>query len=280
MPVYAKSSVYQLPASVKRARGRPPNVGAAQAQMITEDMGDYRALKARNAPQGDITAAINATARNLIQRYGWDDPLHARSIKDQEQSVDKAADEDQQRQRDSTLKKVREEVKKIWRRNLLSGAGTAAQPSTDIVDLIKIFAAKPRRQQDYKIWAKSKPRPKLEMEVDVQHAAKVRAIVPGAATPPRISTWNAVASQWYKAASPKDKKVARKRARRAHRKAMREWEASASAMPNSPEEAIKFMEASQTFLSDLMHFFATRTSGIAVMFLSGPAGSSLMSALP
>lgn len=41
-------------------------------------------------------------------------------------------------------------------------------------------------------------------------------------------------------------------------------------------DTARFMEASQLFLSDLMHFFASRSSGIAIMFLSGPHGSSLM----
>ncbi|VDC01276.1 unnamed protein product [Peniophora sp. CBMAI 1063] len=277
MPVHASATIRRPPTLAKRARGRPPNAGAAQTRIIIEDIGIYQALKTRNAPQSDITVAVNGTARKLIKLYGWDDPLRACTMKDTGAGVDAAVDEGEQKLRDVTLKRVRNEVKKIWRKNLERKESTGIRPSADIADLIKIFATKPRRKQDYKVWATLKPRPSLEAAVDIRHAARVRDTALTAVAPPRVSTWNAVASERFKEASPKEKKMARKIARRAHKKALQAWEAGASALPTSPEEAVQFMEASQMFLSDLMHFFASRTSGIAVMFLSGPAGSSLIS---
>ncbi|VDC02604.1 unnamed protein product [Peniophora sp. CBMAI 1063] len=263
--------------NAKRARGRPPNAGPLQTQIIVDNVGEYRSLKARRAPQSDISVAVNKMSRQLIQQFGWDSPLRASGVVERGEHDDSTPEEGQQKRKDETLKKVRKEVMKIWRKTLTIEAEPSIQGSPQLIDLIKTFASKPRRRQDYKIWAKSKPRPALEKEVDSRHAAALESIEPGSTPPPRVSIWNTVASEWYKLAGPKDKKVTRKQARRIHRRAMKEWEASASTMPQSPEEAIRFMERSQTFLGDLMHFFANRISGIAIVFLSGPEGSSLIS---
>ncbi|VDB95706.1 unnamed protein product [Peniophora sp. CBMAI 1063] len=276
MPLINETAL-RIPSKVtKRAPGRPANTGAAQRLMMLEDIDEYRRLKADHASQNAITGVINKEARKIIQHFGWSDPLLATVPAAGEESSSFTLSEEEKKRRDLTFKRVREEVRKVWRENRLPAeVDVADKPSTEIAELIKLFARKPRRKQAYKVWATSQPRPDLEKEVDTQHAAKLRetALVP---QPPRVATWNEVASEWYKMAPKKEKKEARKQCRRLHKQDLQRWEAGASADPQSPEEAIEFMEASQSFLSDLMHFFANRASGVAIMFLSGPNGASLM----
>ncbi|VDB99998.1 unnamed protein product [Peniophora sp. CBMAI 1063] len=279
MPVHAQAlNRTSLLNERKRGRGRPANAGAAQRRMILDDIGVYRALRAKKASQNDIAKATDNEARRLILHFGWENPLGAATAAETTSEGDgrPVLDGSEQSRRDALFKKVRNEVLKIWRENLSPAAEATGQSSAEIAQLIKIFARKPRRKQLYKVWAKLKARPDLEAEVDMCHAARVQADKPDTA-PPRIATWNVVAAEWYKSASKKEKKAARKQSKRMHRIDMKEWEANASTMPQSPEEAIKFMRLSQLFLSDLMHFFANRASGIAVMFLNGPSGSSVIS---
>ncbi|VDB85032.1 unnamed protein product [Peniophora sp. CBMAI 1063] len=278
MPVYARVGTRAHRAGSTRGRGRPTNAGPAQVKSILEDIGEYRALKAGNAPQNDISTAINKTARKLIGLYGWDDPLRAQKETERTESGDLSLSEEEQKRRDNVVKKVRREISKIWRKNMLVGCPvTTVKPVAEIAELIRLFATRPRRKQAYKIWAKSHARPELEAEVDSRLASRTQDTSTGTATPPRVSMWNTVASEWFKASSIEEQTLARKEAQRIHAEAIERWDASASAVPMSPEEAIEFMEASQVFLGDLMHFFANRASGIAVLFIGGPSGSSLVS---
>ncbi|VDB96468.1 unnamed protein product [Peniophora sp. CBMAI 1063] len=278
MPVHAKiagPSPSEAIKAVKRNRGRPANTGAPQKRMMIEDIAGYRSLKARSAPQSDITAIINSETRKIIQHFGWTDPLRAVSPVTVVEAD--SQDEHEQKRRDAVFKKVRAEVRKVWRENLLAAPShTADKSSVQIAELIKLFARKPRRKQLYKVWATSQARPDLEAEVDKRHAVKMQQSASNTRHIPRVATWNEVASEWFHLASKREKKAARKQSKRAYRQDKKGWELGASATPDSPDEAIEFMEASQTFLSDLMHFFASRASGIAVMFLSGPNGASLM----
>ncbi|VDC01606.1 unnamed protein product [Peniophora sp. CBMAI 1063] len=241
---------------------------------MLEDLSVYKSLKSNNAPQSDISKAADKTSRKIIQQYGWEDPL--RTTTTAEATREGPLDEQEQKRRDTLFRKVHGEVLKVWRETLASEAAVAGKPSAEIVDLIKIFARKPRRKQLYKVWAKSKERPELEREVDAHHAAAIQA-GSGTSPTPRVAIWNVVAAEQYKNASKKEKKAARKQGKRIHRQDMKKWEASAATNPESPDEAIEFMKSSQLFLSDLMHFFANRASGVAIMFLSGPGGSSLVS---
>ncbi|VDC02876.1 unnamed protein product [Peniophora sp. CBMAI 1063] len=279
MPSHSRVS-HRMPVlqGVKRARGRPPNAGALQRRMMLEDIDEYRSLKAGRAAQGEISSAVDREARKIIVYFGWEDPLRAVTVKEASDTIESSpVTDEEQKRRDALFKKVRREVLKVWRENLAANVEVIGRPSANILELIKLYGRKPRRKQSYKVWATAQPRPDLEAEVDTRHAAKVQATGPDIPPPPRIATWNAVASEWYSNASKKEKKRARKDAKRLHRQAMDEWEASASHEPQSPEEAIEFMRASQSFLSDLMHFFANRASGVAIMFLSGPDGASLIS---
>ncbi|VDC00812.1 unnamed protein product [Peniophora sp. CBMAI 1063] len=278
MPAHAKTTGSTHAEATKRGRGRPANTNAPQKRMMIEDIAEYRSLKARGAPQVDITAAINSETRKIIQHFGWMDPLRAVSPVTPTEASDHPPNELEQKRRDAVYKKVRAEVRKVWRENLSAKPSEVVdKSSTAIAELIKLFARKPRHKQLYKVWAASRARPDLEAEVDKRHAAKMQQSALTTNTTPRVATWNEVASEWYHMASKKEKKATRKERKRMYRRDKKAWELSASAMPDSPEEAIDFMEASQGFLSDLMHFFANRASGIAVMFLSGPDGARLIS---
>ncbi|VDB94395.1 unnamed protein product [Peniophora sp. CBMAI 1063] len=278
MPSHAIPIALRSSTGAKRRRGRPANTGAPQMAMVLENIGEYRMLKNAHAPQIAISESINKMARMLIRRYGWENPLKASTVQEGEEHDGGPVSEERQRRRDVILKKVRGEVKKIWRRNLLPAREAAAgQSTTEIANLIKLFATKPRQKQAYKIWAQSVARPDLEVEVDARHADRLREQEPGSAPLPRISTWNIVASERFKAASHVEQDHARREARQTHKQAVERWEQSASALPRSPQEAVKFMEESQLFLSDMMHFFASRSAGIAIMFIGGPGGSSLVS---
>lgn len=131
-------------------------------------------------------------------------------------------------------------MNKIWRK-ALTGGGPTASASDDLVKLLKLFATdtKPRRKQPYKVWAKSKARPDLEAEVDQRHAVKVQNARPNTEPPPRVSTWNSVASEWFERESEDEKKLACQECDRIHKAALDSWEASASAEPQTPEEAIR-----------------------------------------
>lgn len=133
-----------------------------------------------------------------------------------------------------------QEVRKVWRKHLIAEAETEDKPLYDIAALLKLFASRPRRKQLYKVWAKSKARPDLEAEVDARHAAKVQHTEPNADPPPRVSTWNLVASEWYELTSKEEKRAAAEKADKIYDAAIEEWEARASAMPTSSEEAIRY----------------------------------------
>ncbi|VDC05318.1 unnamed protein product [Peniophora sp. CBMAI 1063] len=280
-------------------RGRPSTFGLIQCGHWDTRQPLYNGLRNDvNYTPSRMNKFLNNELFIFFAVFGWDDPeqttirlqdtteesinarkAEIRQIEEKAKSVKDANEQDLAR--DTLVKRVRTNMaqrflskytgpkKKTAASKVTVSAGERS--ASGIQKLLQTYMEKPTLRHQCQVWASSHPH--FEAQVD-QRLTEVR-LEKGDPDYPRIGLWNTMASQGYAAADDSEKEKTVRKAKEILEKEMKGWEKTTTP-PKSVAEAIEFMEASKSFLEDLMQFFAERSGGMAVMVLAG-AGKVLLS---
>ncbi|KZV59500.1 hypothetical protein PENSPDRAFT_695081 [Peniophora sp. CONT] len=149
-------------------------------------------------------------------------------------------------------------------------------------DILKMFLAKaPKRTQAHICWMEG-----LEGDEEAEFEAAVdkrldldseMAKSQGRSPPPRQGVRHAEASERYKLLSDERKREVRDEVEADHQEALAGWRSRQSVEPESPEDAVEFLEAARDLLADLADFVAARGSAACVWYTCGPKGKAYCS---
>ncbi|VDC00084.1 unnamed protein product [Peniophora sp. CBMAI 1063] len=263
--------------------GRPTDLGVVQCVHVDSGQGGYDMIR-RDPRKGQraITKYVNREVVRFFARFGWENP--ERSVPPDIAQPDEATVDKHDEEAVAASKAVKkgsasakqQDIDKLVKKLILtrfqsrhidpSKPSAVKSKSGDVASILHAYMKQPSLRQLYKVWATSKPRPELEAEIE-RRLPEVRKQKDNPEYG-RLGLWNTVASELYNAASDEEKKEATDEAQRILDEQTEEWK-KGLAEPQSVEEAAQFLVASQAFLEDLMHFFAERCGGMAVMILSG-----------
>ncbi|VDC03026.1 unnamed protein product [Peniophora sp. CBMAI 1063] len=260
--------------------GRPTDLGPAQRAYVDGIQSEYNYVR-RNKPQRAMTRFLNHETVKYFATFGWTEPMkcvpmtaseptevtiemrgsEAEAARD---AVKKGSASAEQVRRDKLVKDVCKHIVARFQANFNKSnskdkATQDASSKTEILNLIRaVYSAKPSLCHTYKVWAGLKPRPELEAEVD-RLLPEVRRERDDPSYG-RIGVWNTVAAEMYKSADAEERHEAEVEAKRIFDAKVAAWEDSLAA-PGSMDDAVRFMQECQSFLSDLMGFFAESAEG-------------------
>ncbi|VDC04984.1 unnamed protein product [Peniophora sp. CBMAI 1063] len=272
--------------------GRPTEFGPSQAAHWDGRQPLYNALRRSKASQKKMGKFLDGETILFFTVFGWNNPMrceHPTASEPTTEAIEirrgeaceagqvasqKTAGE-MHKERDELVKHVRLLMSARFQGKYDGPKNTKVaktkvpavankNSSAGIQEILMTFLTKPTLGQLCKAWAKS--RPGFETDVD-RRLAEVR-VEKGDPNYARIGLWNTMASEGYLAASAEEKEEIMKKAKDALDNRMEERR-ELLAEPKSMAEALRFMETSQSFLEDLMQFFADRCGGMAVMVVAG-----------